>query len=44
MAQAGRIAQTLERVRRGRQQFGVGADLKGRPPPWDWFFQAEPKE
>jgi SAM-dependent methyltransferase len=34
----------LARVDLAWQQFGVGADLKEHPPPWDWFFQAEPKD
>jgi SAM-dependent methyltransferase len=33
----------LGRVRLAWQQFGV-ADLKDKPPPWDWFFRAEAKE
>jgi SAM-dependent methyltransferase len=36
----------FRRVRRAKvhlawQQFGCAGDLGDRPPPWDWFFQAE---
>jgi SAM-dependent methyltransferase len=36
----------FHRVRRKKvhlswQQFGCGRDLGDRPPPWDWFFQAQ---
>jgi hypothetical protein len=34
----------LGRVRLAWQQFGVGDDFKEQPPPWDWFFRAEPRE
>ena len=34
----------LGQVQLSWQQFGVGDDLKEQPPPWDWFFRAEPGE
>ena len=37
----------FRRVRRAKvllawEQFRCGRDLAGRPPPWDWFFHAQP--
>jgi SAM-dependent methyltransferase len=32
----------LTKVHLSWEQFARGADLKSHPPPWDWFFQAEP--
>ena len=43
LRRAGFCKVRLGRVRLAWQQFGVGDDLKDRPP-WDWFFRAEPQE
>lgn len=32
----------LMRVQLAWEQFACGNDLAQQPPPWDWFFQAEP--
>jgi SAM-dependent methyltransferase len=32
----------LARVLLSWEQFGYGRELKDHPPPWDWYFQAEP--
>jgi SAM-dependent methyltransferase len=33
----------LEKVHLSWSQFGGAADLRRLPPPWDWFFEAEPR-